>query len=386
MKQKTYKWLVVLSTSFVLACSGVAFAADAAKDAPSAQTETQAPAQPKSMKLSLQEAIDTAIKNNAQIGVQQLQVEALEVSKEETDSRIRNMGRVDVAFQTQDYYMATVIAPAKIEASLEMANKSLAYIKNSISYGVEAAYYGVLQAEKNLEFAKASLERVNTQYKNAQASFKRGSVAKLDVLSAEAALKSAEVSVKQAENGVTSAKMELCQLIGVPLTTELTLTTGLTPRTAGDIDLDAAIQKGLDTDINVASAKLTMENSKLDFDYTAYIYASQTYSYLKDEASYKGTVLQYDEAKKTLEKNVRNAYNNLATTAGNMEGLNKSLELAKESYRLTLLQYDMGMATTYDVQNAEASLRQAELGWLDAIYNNNLANAKFTYGVYSGGM
>ncbi len=386
MKQKTCKWLVVLSTSFVLACSGVAFAADGVKAAPQTQTEVQTPAQPKSMKLSLQEAIDTAVKNNSQIGVQQLQVEALEVSKEESDSRIRNMGRVDVAFQTQDYYMATVIAPAKIDASLEMATKALAYTKNSIAFGIESAYYGVLQAEKNLEFAKASLERINTQYKNAQASFKRGSVAKLDVLSAEAAVKSAEVAVKQAENGVTSAKMELCQLMGVPLTTELTLTTGLTPRTAGDINLNTAIEKALDTDINVASAKLTMENSKLDFDYTAYTYASQTYSYLKDEASYKGTVLQYDEAKKTLEKNVRNAYNNLATTAGNMEGLNKSLDLAKESYRLTLLQYDMGMATTYDVQSAEASLRQAELGWLDAIYNNNLANAKFTYGVYSGGM
>lgn len=382
MRQGTYKWLIVLSTSFVLACSGVAFAADTVAN--TSQTQSQGQAQ--SMKLSLQEAIDTAIKNNSQIGVQQLQVEALDVSIQEIDSKVRSLKDVDFAYQNQDYYMATEIAPAKAKAAREMAGKSLEYTKNSIAYGVEAAYYGVLKAEKNLEFAKASLERVNTQYKNAQASFKRGSVAKLDVLSAEAAVKSAEVTVKQAENGVVSAKMELCQLMGVPLTTELTLTTSLTPRTAGNIDLGAAIEKALDTDVTVANAKLTMENSKLDFDTTAYSYASKTYSYLKDEASYKGTVLQYDEAKKTLEKNVRNAYSNLATTAGNMEGLNKSLELAKESYRLTVLQYDMGMATTYDVQGAEASLRQAELGWLDAIYNNNLANAKFTYGVYSGGM
>ena len=374
MKQRIWKRLVVLSTALMLACSGVVFA------------DEQAAVSNEPKKLSLQEAIDTAIANNAQIGVQQLQVEALEVSMEETESRLRNMGNVDIAYQTQDYYMATEIAPAKVEASLEMAQKALAYTKNSIAYGVEAAYYGVLKAEKNLEFAKVSLDRANTQYKNAQASFKRGTVAKLDVVSTEANLKTAEVAVKQAENGVTSAKMELCQLMGLPLTTTLTLTSELTPRTAGAIDLAAAIEKGLDTDINVATAKLTMENSKLDFDYTAYVYASQTYNYLKDEAAYKGTVLQYDEAKKTLEKNVRNAYNNLSTTAGSMEGLNKSLDLAKESYRLSLLRYDMGMATSYDVQNAEASLRQAELGWLDAIYNNNLANAKFTYGIYSGGM
>lgn len=374
MKQRTWKRLVVLSTALMLVCSSVVFA------------DEQAAVTGEPKKLSLQEAIDTAIANNAQIGVQQLQVEALEVSMEETESRLRNMGNVDIAYQTQDYYMATEIAPAKVEASLEMAGKALAYTKNSIAYGVEAAYYGVLKAEKNLEFAKVSLDRANTQYKNAQASFKRGTVAKLDVVSTEANLKTAEVAVKQAENGVASAKMELCQLMGLPLTTTLTLTSELTPRTAGAIDLAAAIEKGLDTDINVATAKLTMENSKLDFDYTAYVYASQTYNYLKDEAAYKGTVLQYDEAKKTLEKNVRNAYNNLSTTAGSMEGLNKSLDLAKESYRLSLLRYDMGMATSYDVQNAEASLRQAELGWLDAIYNNNLANAKFTYGIYSGGM
>ncbi|MCI8336538.1 MAG: TolC family protein [Peptococcaceae bacterium] len=374
MKQKTCKWLAVLTTALVFACSGMAFA-----DEP-----VNAAGQP--MKLSLQDAIDTAMKNNAQIGVQQLQVEALDVSIEEIESKIRSLGRVDFAYQNQDYYMATEIAPAKAKASREMAVKALDYTKNSIAFGVESAYYGVLKAEKNLEFAKASLERTNTQYKNAQASFKKGSVAKLDVLSAEANVKTAEVTVKQAENGVTSAKMELAQLMGVPLTTELTLTTGLTPRTAGNIDLGAAIEKGLETDVSVATAKLNMTNSELDLQHTGYTYASKSYNYMKDEATHKSNVIQYDEAKKTLEKNVRNAYNNLATTAGNMEGLNKSLELAKESYRLTLLQYDMGMATTYDVQNAEASLRQAELGWLDAIYNNNLANAKFTYGVYSGGM
>ena len=331
-------------------------------------------------------AIETALENNAQIGVQQLQIDSLDVSLEEIKARLRDLRNVPFSQQTQDYYNATEIVPAKTEAAKEAAVTGLAFTKNSISYGVEAAYYGALKAEKNLEFAKASLDRANTQLKNAEASFKKGAVAKLDVLSAESNAKSAQVAVNQAENGLASAKMELNQLMGLPLTTKLVLTSSLTPKTAGEIDLDATIEKALTTDGTVASAKLTMRNSELDFKNTAYTYASRTYNYKRDEASYKSTVLQYDEAKKTLEKNVRNAYSNLSTTADNMVVLNKGLDLAKESYRLSQLRYEMGMATTYDVLDAEASLKQAELGWLDAIYNNNLANAKFTYGVFTGGM
>lgn len=375
MKQKKMKWFLAFTTVFALACGSIAIA-----DAENEENSGNAV-----LKISLSQAIDKAMANNSQIEVQQLQIDSLDVSLEEIKQKIWQLRNVDFAYQTQDYYLATEITPKKTEAAKEMAVTALAYTKNSIAYGVEAAYYGVLKAEKNLEFAKSSLERANTQLKNAQASYKAGTVAKLDVLSAESNAKSAQASVNQAENSVASAKMELNQLMGVPLSTQLVLTSSLTAKTAGNIDLNAAIDKAMTTDATVASAKLNMINGQLDFDYTAYAYASETYNYKRDEAAYKKLVLQYEEAQKTLEKNVRNAYNSLATTAENMSVLNSSLELAKESYRLSQLRYEMGMATTYDVLNAEASLKQAELGWLDAIYNNNLANAKFTYGVFSSG-
>ena len=83
MKQRTGKWLIVLSTSFVLACSGVVFADETAADAP--QTPAQAQEETQTRKFSLQEAIDTAIENNPQIGVRQLEIDSLEVSLKELE-------------------------------------------------------------------------------------------------------------------------------------------------------------------------------------------------------------------------------------------------------------------------------------------------------------
>ena len=46
------------------------------------------------------------------------------------------------------------------------------------------------------------------------------------------------------------------------------------------------------------------------------------------------------------------------------------------------LRYDVGMATGYDLLGAETALKQADMALLNALYNYNLAKAKFTYGIF----
>ncbi|MEG1501207.1 MAG: TolC family protein, partial [Clostridiales bacterium] len=64
----------------------------------------------------------------------------------------------------------------------------------------------------------------------------------------------------------------------------------------------------------------------------------------------------------------------------------KSRDMAKEGLRLSQLLYDNGLATIYDVQNADLAYQQAEIGLLDAIHNYNLAYSAFDYGVFSFSM
>lgn len=80
--------------------------------------------------------------------------------------------------------------------------------------------------------------------------------------------------------------------------------------------------------------------------------------------------------------NIKTAYLDLKTAEDNYHVYTKSLEQAKEAYRLTSLQYNAGMATAYDVLSAEEDFMQADLGLINALYNYNLAKAKFTYGVF----
>ena len=136
MKQRKGKWLFALTTVFALCCAGVAIA----------DNESATAGQP--LKLSLSQAISTALENNSSIEIAQLQIDSLDVSLKELNNTIRKMEIRDLplAAQTQDYFMLMEITPAKTEAARDLAVKAHAYTKNSILN--ESAMAMLAQANK----------------------------------------------------------------------------------------------------------------------------------------------------------------------------------------------------------------------------------------------
>jgi outer membrane protein len=342
---------------------------------------------PEEKTLSLIQAVELALKDNNQIELADLGVEKANLTLEQKEfTKKKTLNQMDKYSLNKDQNMAFIldVDPALAQSGKVIAETKKAYTENSIKFGVEAAYYGVLRAEKMLEVSQASYKRAEEQWKQAQAKFKAGTVAKIDVISAEAQLKSAEAALNEGKAGVEKARMALNQTLNLSLDTPIKLTDKFSFEPAGEIDIDKIFQEMTVKDLPYVSTKEGYHMSQVSWEYCQKYYTSNTFKYREAEYAFKEAEVNLANAKTQLELNIKNAYLDLKTAEDNYHVLTKNVEQAQEAYRLTKLRYDVGMATGYDILGAETALKQAEMALLNALYNYNLAKAKFTYGIFGG--
>ena len=73
---------------------------------------------------------------------------------------------------------------------------------------------------------------------------------------------------------------------------------------------------------------------------------------------------------------VRQAYYNLAASTDRIAATSSSVQEAEEGLRIVQKRYETGMTTFVDVLGAESSLIRARTNALQALYDNNIAQAE----------
>lgn len=336
--------------------------------------------------LSLKEALEIAMQDNLQVELAALGIEKAQLAWEQAEYAKKNMLKLISNPQRVDQNVALIIdvIPAQAASGKVMAQTAKTYTENSIKFGVEAAYYGVQRAEKMLEVSRDSLKRAEEQLKLAQIKFKAGTVAKFEIINGESQVKSAQAAVNEAESGVKKAHMALNKTLNLPLETTLKLTDQFKFDQAANIDTQQVYQGMTKVDMSYVSAEEGYNMSEANFKYHEKYYTKNTFMYREAEYGLKEAEVNMADVRAQLQLDIKNAYLDLKTAEDNYQVLVKSGEQAKEAYRLTKLRFEVGMATGYDLLGGENSLMQVDMAILNAVYNYNLAKAKFTYGIFGG--
>ncbi len=359
---------------------------EAPADEPAATTSTTTAG---TRSLSLQEALSLCLTNNENIILADKAVDAAKITVDQTASAVKKTNDSIDDYNlpvTQDLNAVINIAPKQAEEAYNFALISREYTANSLRYGVETAYYSLQKAEKALEVARASMKRAETQYKNTQAQEEQGLVSNMDVVRAESAYLGSQTAYEQTRVGVLAARMALNKMLGLDLNTVLKLKDPITLVQGENVNIAQAIEAAKKIDVSYNSAKMSHRLKQLDLEEVDGYYRENTYVYKQAVVEEEKAKLSLEEAEKTLEMNVRNAYNSLTTSAMNYQSLVKSRDQAKEALRLAELRYKAGLSTIYDVQSADAAFQQAEMELLDAINTYNLAHSAFAYSIFGGGM
>jgi len=163
----------------------------------------------------------------------------------DTDTRHFFAGTVMV---TQPVFMGgAIVAMNKLaDQNEQMQENSAEARQQSVIYNIDKAYWQVVSLRQKQRLAESFVELVRKLDSDVQKMIAEGVATRSEGLSVSVKLNEAEMSLLQVNDGLTLSKMLLCQLIGLPSDSEVTLADETTEDlnvalVQPDIDMDQAL-------------------------------------------------------------------------------------------------------------------------------------------------
>ncbi len=274
--------------------------------------------------------------------------------------------------QKNDYY--TKLADNKI-TQLE---KSKDVLTKRIEMETKSLYYNVLLAEKKIEINQAKLSRADEQLRVVNLKFDNGSATKAEVLNGEMAVQQAKSDLDSEMDDLDTAKLDLLNRLDLPFDKEIVLTeTELAYVPTEKLDLDEAIEKAKSDRPEILEAHNKLELQEIETHANTAYYTSNLWQYKVAVKRLEDAKLDVPQTYKDVELDVRKSYLNLVKTERALINIDKTVELAKEAARVKKLLYENGMATSFDVLDANTSLAESEKVHYELLVNYSLSKFLF---------
>jgi len=285
-------------------------------------------------------------------------------------------------------------------------------------YNVIKAYYSLLLAREYHKVALQSLETSMANVKLAEARYKAGAVLQSDLLRAKVQLAEVREMMTRSENGMKLASAGLNFAMGVSQGSEYEvsgdllkqeqtgdITTLITEATAKRPDLQSMNLNRLNADKSVTMARtdyLPSLNLMGQVDWNSENPAGSegkswammavlqwnlfdglvTKSNVKEATAMSSRMRSLDDqTREAIQFQVRQAYYNSTASLDRIAASTSSIQEAEEGLRIVQKRYETGMTTFVDVLGAESSLIRARTNALQALYDNNIAQAELKLAV-----
>ena len=295
----------------------------------------------------------------------------------------------------------------------EAAVQDLLRTKQETVFSVIKAYYGVLLAKEYRKVAVQSLETSAANVKLAEARFKAGAVLQSDLLRARVQESEVKEMATRAENGVLLALANLNFAMGVEQEREYGVS-GTLAEKGRRPELTAALGSALGNrpdlaslDLNRRNAEASVSQARTDFAPSLNLIGQMDWNsnqIVGDDAKSWAimAVLQWnlfdgmvttanvrqasatasrmrsleEQMKAGVQLQVKQAYYNHQASLDRISATSSSVQEAEEGLRIVQKRYEAGMTTLVDVLGAESALIRTRTNALQALYDNNVADAE----------
>ncbi len=329
---------------------------------------------------------------------------------------------VDWAFMAgihveQPIYMGGKISAAYRMAKLgrQMAQMNETLTATEVILKTDQAYVQVIQAKEMKVVADKYHAVLSELKKNVDSAYKHGLKPQNDVLKVQVKLNESELNIRKAENALRLATMNLCHLIGRPLTEKVEVSTDF-PTIEQDLQmqvLDISARPEYDilekqVDIARQQVKLTrsellpqvgirgsysylngveLNNEKLFDDGTFSVllnvsipifhFGERTNKVRAAKAKLAQTRLEQQNLNEQMMLELTRAANNLDEARLESELSDRSLAQAEENMRISKGQFDVGLETLSDHLESQALWQQAYETKVDAHFQLYLSYVEY---------
>lgn len=412
-------------------------------------TPTMEQADPLVLNLSLDEAVELALKNNRSLQTSRRSLSLAASNYRATKAQYYPSLRVGYT-TSQTTSKTDNIAEAKtffgsgaeinldvpldlsgaINRSVQQALISLAITKANFveaSQGlvviVYEQYFNVLSNLETLKINQAQVALAEDQLRIAQARLNSGRVPEVDVLTAKVQLNNEKQNLKASEGRIDISLANLRKTLLISQETAVVPTSSIDYQPEY-FDFQLALLESLDNRLEVDIATLNVESARIGLKstydpYRPTLRVTGNYGYystgdrvvdafvndrlsdpkwsvttsisvpffifdggvIRESAKQATISLQQAEAnladtKETIELEIRNQLTSLENARERVRIVQDTIELAKESLRITDLRYRMGKTSYLELVDGRNNLRTAELNLLSAMIEHNLSKIR----------
>ena len=303
------------------------------------------------------------------------------------------------------------ISQAKL--ALDSSQWGIAKARQQLKFDATTGYFNLMAARDAVKLSQESVERLENYLRDTKLQFEVGVVAKVDVLRSEVELANAKQDLIVAQNAYDLAMAKLNNIIGLPLTTELSVKGDLSyVNFEADLatTIDTALRQRPEISQSTDAAKIAQEAVTVakagylptvvatystgwndttfaggnNYNWTAYLTTSWTFM---DSGLTAGTVKKavegYHKAQEQLKQTVdgvrlevRSTYLSLKAAGQAIQTSSAAVGLAEEDYKIKVIRYQAGVGTNLDVLDAQVALTKAKNNFLKAMYSYNTLRAQ----------
>ncbi|RNB61582.1 TolC family protein [Brevibacillus gelatini] len=332
--------------------------------------------------LTLEKAIEQALQTNNTL--QNARIDAKNADLNEvlsyTTSAEMSKDMIDSLENIKDQLNAAkakYVGNAQGEINKKLNALTVKATESKIRLGAQNAYYNLIFAQDDYELKQQSLKRAEAQLKVAKAAFDVGTKAKTDVLQAEMGVAGAKAALTSAANAVEVARMELNDFLGVDLNKKWKIVSNNKQVAPISLTMEQAQAQALSKRIEMTKVQEELNLAELNVKLIEEYSALSTLQGRQARNNVEKSKMAIEEQKRAISKEVAQAYLNLSAASEAIEFQKKAKDAAAESYRLTNLRFENGLATTLEVIQAEEELSDRENQYQKAILNYNLAVVNF---------
>jgi outer membrane protein TolC len=302
--------------------------------------------------------------------------------------------------------------------SAQATQKEYERDKSDLVYGVKNAYWNlskVLELEKVVD---ENVDQIKAHVKDAQSWESQGMITTNDVLKVQVQLSEAQLRQIDARNAVQLARIALNNVIGIPLDTEVRLTSNLSHQPVDFAPLSSLVDHALSRRAELVAMQYRVKASESGVslatsNWFPQVYLTGNYYFNRpnqrfqpvinafkdtwdfgvgmsfDVWNWGTTVHQTDQAKAQLAQaqdglsqlkdavtlDVTSNFLNVNRAKERISVAREGVKLAEENYRITSNKFKQGISVNTDLLDAEVALLQAKTNYTQALTDFELAEA-----------
>ena len=298
------------------------------------------------------------------------------------------------------------------KASIEEVNMT----KNEVAYSVYSAYLNLYKAERIKILLQVSLKSAGQHITDTKNFMDNGLATKNDLLKFEVMESNIKLSLIEADNNIELARSVYNKSMGLPLSENTEIEKiKIVPEVFSE-DLNSLVKEALDNRSEIKSVKYTLDAGRENIrasrsSYFPSVYLSGNYTYANPNQRYQPPLEQFkgtwdvgitlswdiwnwggtssqvvqaeqnlyqsqtklDQLKENIELEVNRNYLALKYAKEKLDVTQKTIEQADENLRTFKDKYEVQLATSTDIIDAENSLLQAKTNYTNALIDYKLA-------------